>query len=178
MWPVWKVNWPDHLTLCVPLKEKYLPETSIKKVNLNIKYAYKTIKFGTYTYSIWGSLLIYCMFKLILLCIYCAPVYILCWSRTISVALKPWTVPNRRHIVLLHPGCLIIFCLCLAGPVMDPMLATCCRAILGCKTCITRSLHISNECVRCRADNLALNLVEVSGLSEALNALEVIIKVD
>ncbi|XP_060776208.1 uncharacterized protein LOC132885509 [Neoarius graeffei] len=68
-------------------------------------------------------------------------------------------------------------CVC-KGPVMDPMLATCCRAILGCKTCITRSRHTSNECVRCRADNLALNLVEVSGLSEALNALEVIIKVD
>lgn len=30
----------------------------------------------------------------------------------------------------------------------------------------------------CRADNFAINIVEVSGLSEALNALEEIIKVD
>ncbi|XP_063052316.1 uncharacterized protein LOC134446953 [Engraulis encrasicolus] len=68
-------------------------------------------------------------------------------------------------------------CVC-KGPVVDPMLGTCCRAILGCKACLTRSLQTSADCVRCRAGNLAANLVEVSGLSEALKALEGITRVD
>ncbi|KAK7149287.1 hypothetical protein R3I94_008804 [Phoxinus phoxinus] len=63
------------------------------------------------------------------------------------------------------------------GPVKEPILSKCCRAIIGCKSCIDHSLQTSTQCVMCRADNFAINIVEVSGLSEALNALE-IIKVD
>ncbi|KAL7389073.1 hypothetical protein ABVT39_026021 [Epinephelus coioides] len=63
-------------------------------------------------------------------------------------------------------------CIVCKGPVVEPMVASCCHSIVGCRTCIEEWQQNSAICPKCRAGNFGINTQKLTGLSDALAALE------
>lgn len=61
-------------------------------------------------------------------------------------------------------------CVC-KGLVKEPIFATCCRTIIGCRGCIQHCLQESSQCVKCRGENFAANTHHITGLADALEVL-------
>jgi hypothetical protein len=57
----------------------------------------------------------------------------------------------------------------LAAVMADPMFATCCESIIGCRTCVELWLVTSDHCLKCRAGDFENKIHEVKGLSAALS---------
>ncbi|XP_070409094.1 uncharacterized protein [Nothobranchius furzeri] len=62
-------------------------------------------------------------------------------------------------------------CVVCKGPVVEPIVATCCQSLIGCLTCTEEWKKNSAFCPKCRADEFGINTVRVTGLSDALAAL-------
>ncbi|KAK5870632.1 hypothetical protein PBY51_003563 [Eleginops maclovinus] len=60
-------------------------------------------------------------------------------------------------------------CLVCTGPVEKPIFSSCCRSIIGCRSCIQQWEHSHDYCPKCRCQDRETN--EVAGLDEALAVL-------
>lgn len=60
----------------------------------------------------------------------------------------------------------------------QPIFATCCRSLIGCKLCVDQWMATASQCLKCREEDLSNNVFVAAGLSEALLALSDIIKVE
>ncbi|KAK5859360.1 hypothetical protein PBY51_020922 [Eleginops maclovinus] len=60
-------------------------------------------------------------------------------------------------------------CLVCPGPVEKPIFSSCCRSIIGCRSCIQQWEHSHDYCPKCRCQDRETN--EVAGLDEALAVL-------
>ncbi|CAL8295351.1 unnamed protein product [Boreogadus saida] len=60
-------------------------------------------------------------------------------------------------------------CLVCKAVMADPMFATCCESIIGCRTCVELWLVTSDHCLKCRAGDFENKIHEVKGLSAALS---------
>ncbi|KAK5870864.1 hypothetical protein PBY51_003774 [Eleginops maclovinus] len=60
-------------------------------------------------------------------------------------------------------------CLVCPGPVEKPIFSSCCRSIIGCRSCIQQWEHSHDYCPKCRCQDRETN--EVDGLDEALAVL-------
>lgn len=59
--------------------------------------------------------------------------------------------------------------------VMDsPVLARCCRSLVGCRLCVDVILQQGQGCVKCRSAITGESLVAVAGLFEVLNVIRAI----
>ncbi|KAK0140113.1 hypothetical protein N1851_022999 [Merluccius polli] len=67
---------------------------------------------------------------------------------------------------------MVFACLVCKGPVDKPLFSTCCKSLIGCKACIVTWKNTHSYCPKCRAVDLEGSIHEVTGLSEALAALE------
>ncbi|KAM4615440.1 uncharacterized protein ACJ7VT_010553 isoform 1-T1 [Polymixia lowei] len=63
-------------------------------------------------------------------------------------------------------------CVVCKGPVVEPMVSSCCHSIIGCRSCIEQWQQNSTFCPKCRADEFDINTQKLTGLSDALAALE------
>ncbi|KAG5282777.1 hypothetical protein AALO_G00059830 [Alosa alosa] len=63
-------------------------------------------------------------------------------------------------------------CLICKGLAVRPVLATCCRSIIGCQRCVRVWTQERPSCPKCRADAVESCSHEVAGLSEALAPFE------
>ncbi|XP_038162656.1 uncharacterized protein LOC119797584 [Cyprinodon tularosa] len=66
-------------------------------------------------------------------------------------------------------------CIICKGPVVDPMVSSCCHSIVGCRSCIEQWQQNSAFCPKCRADDFGRNAQKLTGLSDALAALDKIL---
>lgn len=60
------------------------------------------------------------------------------------------------------------------GVMNSPMLARCCRSLVGCRECVNAILQEGQGCVKCRSPITEESLVAVAGLSEVLNVIRAI----
>lgn len=69
-------------------------------------------------------------------------------------------------------------CIVCKGPIDQPVFATCCRSLIGCKLCVDQWMATSSQCLKSREEALSNNIFLAAGLSEALLALGDIIRVE
>ncbi|KAI7796527.1 hypothetical protein IRJ41_000475 [Triplophysa rosa] len=69
-------------------------------------------------------------------------------------------------------------CIVCKGPIDQPVFATCCRSLIGCKLCVDQWMATASQCLKCRGEDLSNNVFLAVGLSEVLLALSDIIKVE
>ncbi|XP_056606974.1 uncharacterized protein LOC130424974 [Triplophysa dalaica] len=69
-------------------------------------------------------------------------------------------------------------CIVCKGPIDQPVFATCCRSLIGCKLCVDQWMATSSQCLKCREEALSNHIFLAAGLSEALLALGDIIRVE
>ncbi|KAK0138164.1 hypothetical protein N1851_025520 [Merluccius polli] len=62
-------------------------------------------------------------------------------------------------------------CLVCKGFMQDPVFATCCQSLVGCRSCTTLWLQESSLCLKCRADDFSVNIHRVTGLAETVNVI-------
>ncbi|XP_029905488.1 RING finger protein 141-like [Myripristis murdjan] len=62
-------------------------------------------------------------------------------------------------------------CVVCKGPVVEPMVSSCCHSIVGCQRCVEQWQENSAFCPKCRADDFDINTQKLTGLSDALAAL-------
>ncbi|XP_057215236.1 uncharacterized protein LOC130569548 [Triplophysa rosa] len=67
-------------------------------------------------------------------------------------------------------------CIVCKGPIDQPVFATCCRSLIGCKLCVDQWMATASQCLKCRGEDLSNNVFLAVGLSEVLLALSDIIK--
>ncbi|XP_060729279.1 uncharacterized protein LOC132847758 [Tachysurus vachellii] len=60
------------------------------------------------------------------------------------------------------------------GVMNSPMLARCCRSLVGCRECVNAILQEGQGCVKCRSPITEESLVAVAGLSEVFNIIRAI----
>ncbi len=60
------------------------------------------------------------------------------------------------------------------GAMDSPVLARCCRSLVGCRLCVDVILQQGQGCVKCRSAITGESLVAVAGLSEVLNVIRAI----
>ncbi|XP_049912421.1 RING finger protein 141-like [Epinephelus moara] len=63
-------------------------------------------------------------------------------------------------------------CIVCKGPVVEPMVSSCCHSVVGCRTCIEEWQQKSAICPKCRAGDFDINTQKLTGLSDALAVLE------
>ncbi|RXN22465.1 guanylate-binding 1-like protein [Labeo rohita] len=62
-------------------------------------------------------------------------------------------------------------CVVCKGPVVEPIVSSCCQSLVGCRSCIDEWKRNSVFCPKCRADDFHMNTQRLTGLSDALAAL-------
>ncbi|XP_072564080.1 uncharacterized protein [Paramormyrops kingsleyae] len=62
-------------------------------------------------------------------------------------------------------------CLICKGPLVEPIVSSCCQSLVGCRSCIDECKRNSVFCPKCRADDFHMNTQRLTGLSDALAAL-------
>ena len=64
------------------------------------------------------------------------------------------------------------------GPLQLPMFATCCQTVLACQVCLEQGHNANTYCLKCRAEGVQAATFLVTGLSDAIGALQTIIEWD
>ncbi|RVE63439.1 hypothetical protein OJAV_G00136260 [Oryzias javanicus] len=60
-------------------------------------------------------------------------------------------------------------CIICQGPVVEPMVSTCCQSLIGCRSCTEEWQKNSIFCPKCRADDFGHNMQRLTGISDALS---------
>uniref|UniRef100_A0AAV2KXD6 RING-type domain-containing protein n=1 Tax=Knipowitschia caucasica TaxID=637954 RepID=A0AAV2KXD6_KNICA len=66
-------------------------------------------------------------------------------------------------------------CVICRDPMKDPMFASCCTTVLGCRACLDQWQDGHAHCPKCRTDDFSFHIQSVVGLDDALTALHNII---
>lgn len=59
-----------------------------------------------------------------------------------------------------------------AGVMDSPVLARCCRSLIGCRNCVDTVIQGGQGCVKCRSEMSAETVVPVAGLSEVVSVIQ------
>ncbi|XP_076863841.1 uncharacterized protein LOC143516130 [Brachyhypopomus gauderio] len=68
-------------------------------------------------------------------------------------------------------------CVVCKGLMAEPMFATCCNSLIGCKVCVQQWQETSDQCMRCRGDHFSFNVHRLAGLTEVLGVIQDIVQV-
>ena len=58
----------------------------------------------------------------------------------------------------------------------EPCFAICCKSLIACRACLDQCLLNSNTCIKCRADDCAVNAFTVVGIDGGLSALQSVMR--